>query len=94
MGYYLPAPNTPTINSGCGTSSSPLQQNILQNLHEANLGHFLGVYRTSTQFSGENGTAAWDEYLLFPGLQATNVQTHDQKSDPTGVRCVRAITQP
>ena len=94
MGYYLPAPNTPTINSGCGASSSPLQQNILQNLHEANLGHFLGVYRTSTQFSGENGTAAWDQYLLFPGLQATNVQTHDQKSDPTGVRCVRAITQP
>lgn len=96
MGFYQPAPNTQNIDSGCGQPPAlPLMQNMLSNLFDMRQGHLLGVTWSSTQFSGSDGTDhnSWDEYFLVPN-SITNVQTHDGKEDPSGVRCVRAITQP
>jgi len=95
MGYYQPAPHTGSIDSGCGTEATPLQQNMLSNLFNRNVGHLFGVTWSSTQYSTDDGTYnnAWSQYYLRPN-QTSNVQTHDGKENPTGVRCVRDITQP
>jgi|GEM_PF-3878453 len=109
MGYYRAAPETPTINSGCGSQDNPYMDNILSNLIEnetlakaTNQYHLLfGFFWSSTEFSGSDGTTdnAWDQYYISPqddapGAKIQNFQTHDGKEDPSGVRCIRAMTQP
>jgi hypothetical protein len=89
LGYYQPAPNTPNINSGCGTPSSPILQNIASNLPSSVLLSMQGPFWSSTEYSGEDTTFnnAWSNYFT------TNTQTHDGKENALGVRCVRAMTQ-
>ena len=91
LGYYQPAPNTSTIDSGCGRPPAPpLLQNLASNLSGENLKSMQGPFWSSTEFSCTDGTCnnAWSNYFT------SNTQTHDGKENTLGVRCVRAITQP
>ena len=90
LGYYKAGPNTPRINSGCGTPENPLLQNLASNLSSENLKSMQGPFWSSTEFSCTDGTCgnAWSNYFT------SNTQTHDGKENTLGVRCVRAMTQP
>ena len=92
MGYYVPGSQTPTIDSGCGTQSAPAMQNMLSNLANLSVGNLFGVTWSSTEYSHDDGTYnnAWSQYFLGQN----SYQTHDGKENTSGVRCVRALTQP
>lgn len=93
-GYWVAGPETPTVDSFCGSQSAPLIQNMASNLFELNpaVGGLFGVTWSSTQYSNLDGTInnAWSVYYFSRGYQ----QTHDGKENTSGVRCVRALTQP
>jgi hypothetical protein len=93
-GYWVAGPETPTIDSFCGAQSAPLIQNMASNLFELEpgIGGLFGVTWSSTQYSNLDGTInnAWSVYYFSRGYQ----QTHDGKENTSGVRCVRALTQP
>jgi hypothetical protein len=94
MGYnILGGPN----NSGCGYQHTPLMQNIQSNLLNHQIITLNGLYWSSTQCSDSSICSitldAW--YQFFDSASGSFVnQNFDNKKDPSGVRCVRALTQP
>ncbi|MCH9756121.1 MAG: DUF11 domain-containing protein [Gammaproteobacteria bacterium] len=104
-GYYTVNPQAPTPDNKCGSADKPTLQNMLQNLDafttdaEGNTETLIGVYWSSTAYQSEppdnryDKTVAWTEY--FPRDSSDySLQTHDGRDNPTGVRCIRKITQP
>ncbi len=91
MGYFV-VTETQTIDSHCGSKDDPYMQNMSSNLADLGLGNLFGVTWSSTEFSGSDGTTknSWAQYFLTK----IQYQTHDGKQETSGVRCVRALTQP
>lgn len=91
LGYYQPTPNTPNIDSYCGTLANPLIQNMASNLSADVLKNMQGPFWSSTEFSCKQDNTcgnAWSDYFT------SDTQTHDGKENTLGVRCVRVMTQP
>ncbi len=91
MGYFV-VTETQSIDSHCGSKDDPYMQNMASNLADLGLGNLFGVTWSSTEFSGSDGTTknSWAQYFLTK----IQYQTHDGKQETSGVRCVRALTQP
>lgn len=92
MGYHVPS--SPNVESYCGSVSDPLMQNMQSNLKDLGLGGLLlGVFWSSTEYSNTDKTQgnSWSQYFFN---NVSSYQTHDGKENPSGVRCVRALTQP
>ena len=106
MGYLTDLSST-TPNNNCGGPTSPIvpllqnmQSNLLDNLDNPNLAFMTtlnGLFWSSTEYSGNIGGSStsvdvW--YETFDSIGGKSNQNFDNKRDPTGVRCVRAMTQP
>lgn len=94
--WYLPAIcemgyDGNSINSGCGTSSTPSMQNIQSNLMDnSSTGLPAGYYWSSTEYSGVPDIGAFYQRLDISG--ASSWQSAASKVNPIGVRCARALT--
>ena len=74
--------------SGCGSSASPLIQNMQSSL--VGLSNFpAGYYWSSTEYSADPAGSAWVQDFTAGG----SYQSYPGKNNPPGVRCVRALTQ-
>ncbi len=87
MGY-----DTTSSGSTCGTSVSPLMQNMQSNLVDngaVGVGAPSGSTWSSTEASGNPQISAWFQDFA----SGSSVQSSQFKSDLAVVRCVRALTQ-
>lgn len=85
MGYDATSSGT-----GCGTSVSPVMQNMQSNLVEnGNIGGLSGNYWSSTEWSAGPTTLAWMQSFAGGG---GSLQISGNKSTQSGVRCARVIT--
>lgn len=104
---YLTELNSDTPNNNCGGPTSPItpllqnmQSNLLDNLDNPNLSYMTtlnGLFWSSTEYSGNisgSSTSVDVWYQTFDSIGGKSNQNFDNKRDPTGVRCVRAMTQP
>jgi hypothetical protein len=93
--WYLPAVcetgyDSASSGTGCGSSSSPTQQNMQSNLVDnGNIGSLNGVYWTSTEATAAPSTHSWGQNLATGGGSA---QVMIIKTSTEGARCVRALT--
>ncbi|MDF1684556.1 MAG: hypothetical protein P1U36_07830 [Legionellaceae bacterium] len=89
-GYWIPGPNTPTVDSFCGPQNAPVIQNMMSNLFELGVGGLFAFNWSSTQYSNLDNTFgnAWSVGYFAQNYQ----QTHDGKENTSGVRCVRELT--
>jgi hypothetical protein len=92
--WYLPAicemgfDGASGSGSGCGSSVSPLIQNMQSSL--VGLSNFpAGYYWSSTEYSADPVGAAWVQAFTAGG----SFQSYPGKDNLPGVRCVRALTQ-
>jgi hypothetical protein len=92
--WYLPAicemgfDGASGSGSGCGSSASPLIQNMQSSL--VGLSNFpAGYYWSSTEYSADPAGSAWVQDFTAGG----SYQSYPGKNNPPGVRCVRALTQ-
>lgn len=111
MGYFVPnfyEGYETLLNSGCGSKTTPLMQNMQSNLRNLGFGNLFGPLWSSTAYctqfsadgscaSGASTSASWSQYFFTfvteSGLSFEG-QTHDSRSSRDGVRCVRVLTQP
>jgi hypothetical protein len=89
MGYI---PTAPTVSSNCGTQAAPLMQNIQSNLLDTHLVSLIGLFWSSTEYYTDSDTTTDVWYQVFDSVGANSNQNFDNKGDPTGVFCVRAMT--
>lgn len=77
-------------NPSCGTSASPLAQNLQSSLVDnGNVGAMSGYYWSSSEYSASPQNIAWLQYAATGGGSA---QFDILKLDAFKVRCVRAAT--
>lgn len=94
--WYLPAIcemsyDSNSSGTGCGTSSTPLVQNMQSNLVDNSVINALsGYYWSATEFSGDPQVVAWLQYFAGGGGSGQLVVNKDITA---GVRCVRALTE-
>jgi hypothetical protein len=93
--WYLPAIcemsyDSNSSGTGCGTSSTPLVQNMQSNLVDNPVTNALsGYYWSATEFSGDPQILAWLQYFAGGGGSDQLLVT---KLITAGVRCARALT--
>lgn len=74
-------------DTGCGTSSAPLIQNIKSNLVDRGVsGSPAGIFWSSTEYADSAHTNAWVQFFN------QDSQITFDKVEPAGVRCARTIT--
>jgi hypothetical protein len=77
-------------DSGCGTSGSPLVDNMQSNLVDnGDIGGLSGLYHSSTEFSSAPAGTIWANLFATGG---SSQQGTFNKSLPLAVRCARMIT--
>lgn len=93
--WYLPSVcemgyDSSSAGSGCGSSSSPLRQNLQSSLVDnGNIGSLSGLYWTSTEYAALPTTYSWAQDFATGG---GSLQAALSKPSTEGVRCVRALT--
>jgi hypothetical protein len=96
LDWYLPAIcemgyDNAGFNAGCGSSSSPVTQNIQSSLMDNPVTDIsAGYYWSSTEYSPRPDIFAFLQNLQIGGLPPGQWAAY--KDNPIGVRCARALT--